>query len=211
MQIYLLKNGQQVGPYTVEVIRGMLSTRHIALTNQAWHEGLTDWQPLNTFLPSPPKPTAPFPVYAPQRPVQINLNQGPRTVTRGSTSAGSNYSSPITHYRADQPEQSTAVTALSVISLVFGIIGMLASFIPCFGAFALFIAIPAAIAGGAAFFIASSKKTPKGLAVSALTISLIGVVISGFQYMALAGAIKATKDAAQEEARSRRQLQQKQR
>ena len=88
MQIYLLKNGQQVGPYTVEVIRGMLSTRHIALTDQAWHEGLTDWQPLNTFLPSPPKPTATFPAYAPTRPVQVNVNQGASiSVPRSKSSA----------------------------------------------------------------------------------------------------------------------------
>ena len=64
MQIYLLQNGQQIGPFTVEVILGMLSTRYIAPTDQGWHEGLAGWQPLNTFLPSPP-PQPPMPVPVP--------------------------------------------------------------------------------------------------------------------------------------------------
>lgn len=107
-----------------------------------------------------------------------------------------------------EQEQSSAVTALSVISMVFGIIGMLGAFIPCLGVFALFVAIPAAICGGAAFFIASSKKTSKGFAVAAMTISLIGVVIAGLQYMALAGTGAALNEAAKESLRLQ-QLQQR--
>ena len=76
MQIYLIQNGQQIGPFTVEQVRGMLAAQSITLTDQGWHEGLAGWQPLNTFLPSPPKPTAPFPAYAAPRPVQMNVNQG---------------------------------------------------------------------------------------------------------------------------------------
>ncbi len=115
MQIYLIQNGHQIGPFTMEQVRAMLAAQSITLNDQGWHEGLTDWQPLNTFLPSPPKPTAPFaaytparpvqthvkkptatfPAYAPARPVHVNVNQGPRVVTRGHTAAGSGNSSPI--------------------------------------------------------------------------------------------------------------------
>lgn len=66
MQIYLIQNGQQAGPFSVEVIRVMLSTGHIAITDQGWHEGLTAWQSLSTFLPIPePPPVAPPPIPPP--------------------------------------------------------------------------------------------------------------------------------------------------
>ncbi len=74
MQIYLLQNGQQIGPFSVEVILGMLSTRYIAPTDQGWHEGLAGWQSLNTFLPSPP-PQPPMPVVSPMRTNQMNVNR----------------------------------------------------------------------------------------------------------------------------------------
>jgi hypothetical protein len=78
-------------------------------------------------------------------------------------------------------KESGAVTALSVIGLVFGLIGMLGSFIPCLGALAFYISIPAAIVSGIALGIAYSQKAKKTFAIVALTISLIGVVISGWQ------------------------------
>jgi hypothetical protein len=66
LQIYLIQNGQQAGPFSVEVIRVMLSTGHIALTDQGWHEGLTAWQSLSTFLPIPEPPlVAPPPIPPP--------------------------------------------------------------------------------------------------------------------------------------------------
>jgi len=43
---------------------------------------------------------------------------------------------------AEELKDSGAVTALSVIGLVFGLIGMLGSFIPCLGSLAFFVGIP---------------------------------------------------------------------
>ena len=57
---------------------------------------------------------------------------------------------------AEELKDSGAVTALSVIGLVFGLIGMLGSFIPCLGSLAFFVGIPAAIASGIALAIACS-------------------------------------------------------
>jgi hypothetical protein len=84
-------------------------------------------------------------------------------------------------------QSSAAVTVMSVISLVFGLIAMLASFIPCFGAFAFWIALPSSILAGVATFLAYSKKEPKTFPLIALTISTIGLVISGAQLLALGG------------------------
>ena len=89
---------------------------------------------------------------------------------------------------AEELKDSGAVTALSVIGLVFGLIGMLGSFIPCLGSLAFFVGIPAAIASGIALAIAYSQKAKRTFAIVALTISLIGVVISGWQYFSIVSA-----------------------
>ena len=96
---------------------------------------------------------------------------------------------------ADELKESGTVTALSVIGLVFGLIGMLGSFIPCLGALAFFVSIPAALASGIALAVAYSQKAKRTLAITALTISLIGTVISGLQYFSIAAAgAAATQD-----------------
>lgn len=51
MQIYLYQNEEQIGPYTQEQIRALLSAGSITGKDICWHEGLSDWQPLNTVIP----------------------------------------------------------------------------------------------------------------------------------------------------------------
>ncbi len=91
--------------------------------------------------------------------------------------------------------ESSAVTALSVIGFVFGLIGMLGSFIPCLGGLAFYIGMPATLISALGLFIAYSLKSKKTFAVVALTISLLGVAISGYQYYS----IKAMGQKAQKE------------
>ena len=50
MQIYLYQNEQQAGPYSEEDIRGLVTSGAIAETDLGWHEGMAQWQPINTFL-----------------------------------------------------------------------------------------------------------------------------------------------------------------
>ena len=75
---------------------------------------------------------------------------------------------------AEELKDSGAVVALAVIGLVFGIIGMLGSFIPCLGSLAFFVGVPAALASAGAIAVAYSQKAKRNLAFAALTISLIG-------------------------------------
>lgn len=89
---------------------------------------------------------------------------------------------------AEDTKEDGIVTVLSVIGFVFGLIAMLGSFIPCLGSLAFFLGIPAAIVSGIAIMIANSKKVKKTFATAALTISLIGVVVSGIQYFSIMGA-----------------------
>lgn len=46
MQIYLARNNQQAGPYTLEQVNQMLANQQVLLTDLVWHTGLNEWHPL---------------------------------------------------------------------------------------------------------------------------------------------------------------------
>lgn len=46
MQIYLARNREQAGPYTLEQVNSMLAAGQVQLSDLAWHDGLDNWQPL---------------------------------------------------------------------------------------------------------------------------------------------------------------------
>lgn len=62
MELYIAKSDQQIGPFSEEVVRSMLSSGMIQLTDPVWHDGLPDWQPLHVLLRLPP----PMPPSLPQ-------------------------------------------------------------------------------------------------------------------------------------------------
>ena len=51
MEIYVNRNGQQFGPYTVEQVRENLAIGMLAPTDLAWHEGLAEWQSVGQLVP----------------------------------------------------------------------------------------------------------------------------------------------------------------
>ena len=46
MQIYLARNNQQAGPYSLEQVNQMLASQQVLLTDLAWHEGIAEWKTL---------------------------------------------------------------------------------------------------------------------------------------------------------------------
>ena len=115
------------------------------------------------------------------------------------------------HYVVAQRPESGTVTALGVSGLIVGTIGLLGSFIPCLGALAIWLAIPASLCGGGAVYLAKTKGCSIGLPVAALVVSVLGLIISSVQIMALAGAGKAAKsglEAMDEQMREERRRQQ---
>ncbi len=67
MEIFIHRDGQQHGPYTVEDIKGHLASGSIKPEELGWHEGLADWKPVGTLIansPAPAFPTAPAPASA---------------------------------------------------------------------------------------------------------------------------------------------------
>jgi len=95
---------------------------------------------------------------------------------------------------ADELKESGTVTAMSVVGFVFGLIGMLGSFIPCIGSLAFYISIPSSIVSGIALLIANNQKAKKTFAIVALTVGLIGTVISGIQYFEIISAGEAAEN-----------------
>lgn len=83
------------------------------------------------------------------------------------------------------PRDSGAVTALSVIGFVFGLIGMFASFVPFFGSLAFFIGIPALLVSLLSLFIAAAQNAKKSFAITAVTICGIGIAVSYWQYSSI--------------------------
>ena len=64
--IYIARDGQQDGPYTREQLGQMLSSGAIPGDSLCWHEGLSEWAPLNEAFPDlgagqqlPPPPLQP--------------------------------------------------------------------------------------------------------------------------------------------------------
>lgn len=108
---------------------------------------------------------------------------------------------------ADDLKDSGTVTAISVVGFIFGIIGMLGSFIPCLGSLAFYIGIPAAIISALALGIAYSQKARKTFAIVALTVSCIGVIISGWQYFSIIAAGQKAKEKIEEMSRQYAQPQ----
>lgn len=79
-------------------------------------------------------------------------------------------------------KESNTVTVLSVLGFIFGLMGMLASFIPLIGSVAFFIGIPAAILSGVACYVAKAERVKQTFAITALTVSLVGISVSAWQY-----------------------------
>lgn len=78
MDYYLHQNGEQSGPFTEDQIRSMLECGAVDPTDIIWHEGLSEWQPIETVLSLPIDPQAVPPATTPKAPqtVLTNVKQG---------------------------------------------------------------------------------------------------------------------------------------
>ena len=48
MQIHIARNGQAIGPFSLEEINRQLAAGTLSLSDQAWYEGAAGWAPLST-------------------------------------------------------------------------------------------------------------------------------------------------------------------
>lgn len=98
------------------------------------------------------------------------------------------------HLPTQQPKQQPQASALSIISLVFAIIALVVSIIPCFGSIAIIIALVPVIASIIVLVQAKKTNEPKGLAIAGLAIGGVALLI-GLVWGVLLGAFgKHMKD-----------------
>ena len=96
-----------------------------------------------------------------------------------------------------QPGQG-GVTALGVIATVLGSLALLGSFIPCLGALAIYIAIPAAICGIIGIILAYNKKVSMTLSIVGTVLSVIACAISVVQIAALEKSVEGLEELGEE-------------
>jgi hypothetical protein len=63
MEIFVLREGQQTGPFNEDTLQSLCHRGGLAPSDMAWHQGLPTWMPLAEVLkPGSERPTAPPPV-----------------------------------------------------------------------------------------------------------------------------------------------------
>jgi hypothetical protein len=58
MDIYILRDGQETGPFSEETARTLLQQGDVAESDLAWRAGMVDWVPLSEVLGAPSAPVA---------------------------------------------------------------------------------------------------------------------------------------------------------
>ncbi|MCC6486653.1 MAG: DUF4339 domain-containing protein [Candidatus Hydrogenedentes bacterium] len=71
-RIFVVKNGQRVGPYTSAQVRAMLDSGMLSYTDYGWHQGLADWIPLSLIFARGQPPEFRAKPIAPNTPVYTN-------------------------------------------------------------------------------------------------------------------------------------------
>lgn len=56
MELFLLRNGEHVGPYDEHQIAEMLSEGSLSTNDLIWHEGLSEWKPIDSVMDIATKP-----------------------------------------------------------------------------------------------------------------------------------------------------------
>ena len=135
MQIYVGKNGQQLGPFSLEEINRKLADGTFAGTDLAWYEGAAGWAPLSgvagVVVPqTSPATPAPSPVPAPT-PTPAPIQPAPVAPVRPNASIV-------------QPAPRGTGTLSMVTWILLGLT-FVVSFIPLVGCGAWLLGVPVAI------------------------------------------------------------------
>jgi len=131
MEIFVGKNGQQLGPFSLEEVNRKLADGTFAASDLAWYEGAAGWAPLSsmTGVVSPATAAAPMPAPAPA----AATKPAPAPIRPNASIV-----------QPAQPARSTRI--LAVISWVLMGITLVISFIPFLGCGAWVLVWPVAIA-----------------------------------------------------------------
>jgi hypothetical protein len=174
MQIYVGKNGQQLGPFSLEEVNRKLADGTFAASDLAWYEGAAAWAPLSSVAgvvippaaaatPAPTPAPAPAPTPAPAPVVAAPIRPNASIV------------------QPAQPARATKI--LSVVSWILMGITLVVSFIPFLGCGAWVLVWPVAIAAIVMGVIIVARGAPaKGGFIILAAILLVPVAIFGPVY-----------------------------
>lgn len=82
----------------------------------------------------------------------------------------------------ERNQKSGIVTALGIASVVFGIMILILSFVPCVGAMAMIYSSLPLILGAIGYFIAKNKNQDTGMCLGGLILSLLAFLIGSIKY-----------------------------
>jgi len=135
MQIYVGKNGQKLGPFSLEEVNRKLADGSFVGTDLAWYEGAAGWAPLSgvagVVIPPTSAPAAPTPVPAPT-PTAAPVQPAPAV-------APVRPNAPI----VQAPRSNTKT--LSIVTWVLLGLTFVVSFIPLVGCCAWLLGVPVAL------------------------------------------------------------------
>jgi hypothetical protein len=170
MQIYVGKNGQQLGPFSLEEINRKLADGTFAGTDLAWHEGAAGWAPLSgvagVVIPSAAPAPTPSPAPAPT-PLQPAPAPAPAPV-RSNAPIVQRPAAPRGPYKT-----------LSLVSWVLLGLTFFVSFIPFLGCGSWLLAWPVAVAA----IIMGIMVLTRGGTVQGILIILAGVLIVPLSFL----------------------------
>jgi GYF domain 2 len=167
MQIYIGKNGQQLGPFSLEEINRKLADGTFAGTDLAWYEGAAGWAPLSgvtgVVIPSITPTLTPIPPAAP----------GPTPVQPAPTPAAAAPVRSNTPIVQPATAQKGGYKTLSLVSWVLLGLTFFISFIPFLGCGSWILAWPVAVAA----IIMGIIILTRGGTMQGIFIILAGVLI----------------------------------
>ena len=176
MQIYVGKNGQQLGPFTLDEVNGKLADGTFVGTDLAWYEGAAGWAPLSgvpgvTLRPTPAPAAAVTPAPSPT-PAAV--------VTPTPTAVPARPNTPI----VQAPRRGSGV--LGVVSWVLIGITMVVSLIPLVGCAGWVMGIVVGIAA----IVMGIVMLTRGSTVHGSLVILAGILLVplcfGLQFLSLA-------------------------
>lgn len=161
MQIFVGKNGQQLGPFSLEEINRKLADGTFAGTDLGWYEGAAGWAALSSIagvvVSAPAAPATPAPVTVTPAPAPV-----PAQVPRASTPIVQRPATPAGGYKT-----------LSLVSWILLGVTLVISFIPFLGCGTWILAWPVAVAA----IIMGIIVLTRGGTVQGILIILAGVLI----------------------------------
>lgn len=120
MNYYVIIDGNQHGPLSVEQLRGL----SVKPETPVWHEGLTDW---TTIAKIPALMSALFPAVPPQNPCQIAPPQRPVVPPQQNFNYGEQSGINASTWKANGIILTVLGVIFSFLAMIFGIIAIVSA------------------------------------------------------------------------------------